>query len=330
MTADARMGSDELHRPPFWDLSDTAYRVLTAARQWCAGAENDGRLRQAYLSLLRPGGVPDEVAAELVAAGHWARADDGDGYQVDWSRQSTAAEMVGYRERKRVNQARYRARVAARSTADSVTGHVGKARQGSHLAPVPPPPPLRGGGGGGTGTDARTRADAREDDARPGRAGSPRPTPVTTRPAAAPTAAAPTKAPAATNGAGSPSPRPGPAPTPAESPSAPTRPGAAPPADTPPSPASATASPGTDQPGWARNAERHAPTAKAAICRKVSASHPSRRLRAAPEPERVRRRHPPPDPWHQLPLNLWITAAGEPVPVPPVEQLFPTVYATTG
>ncbi|MCK9921625.1 hypothetical protein MXD61_06930 [Frankia sp. AgPm24] len=185
---DARMRSEWLHQPQFWELSDHAHRVLVGALQLGNAQGTDGRIGPAYVQMLHPQGVPDQVAAELVGHGHWERTPDG-GYQVlDWAGskgQSTAAEVRGYRARKRANQAAYRARLAAkdaaavppqptasarpRAASGSVTGHVtagvtgqvGAARRGSGSSSSSVSPPPAQGGGGDTGNSPRVRTRGR-------------------------------------------------------------------------------------------------------------------------------------------------------------------------
>lgn len=303
---DARMGSDELQQERLWTLSDRAWRIMGSARMWCNGAGTDGRLRRAFFGCIHPDGVPDDVAAELVAHGHWKPADDGDGYWVEWDRQTLASEVEAYLKRKRVNQRRYRARMAERAraplaaakagavagnettpAAGNVTGHVGTARPGAHLTPVLPPPVQ--GGGGRTGTD--TRAHAREDRERS--CDPPDPQPGSRAPAPAATV---------------------PDPVPASQPPVPAR----------------------QRPGQelARQTGRELAKTKARQ-RLALALTPAKRGRArTPQPA-------PDDPWRQLSLNLWLSPApwagwdgassastGEPVPLPTLDQIAAAAYAT--
>lgn len=122
---DSRLPGHWLNEMRFMDLTDRQWRIFTNGLMWSNEQATDGYIPDRYLRLLHPKGVEDADIDALVNCEVLERTDGGLQF-VRWSdpnglRQSLAADVRGYRDRKRQNQAAYR----ERRKAESVTGHVG-------------------------------------------------------------------------------------------------------------------------------------------------------------------------------------------------------------
>lgn len=122
---DARLRGAWLGRLRFDSLSDAAWRVFTSALMWSAEQGTDGMIPARYLRQLHPDGEQPGAFQELTEAGIWEPAEAG-GYQmVGWGAdlgQSTAAEVLRYRENARERQQRRRERLKGVQSTDRVDG----------------------------------------------------------------------------------------------------------------------------------------------------------------------------------------------------------------
>ncbi|MFZ8758627.1 hypothetical protein ACO03V_14520 [Microbacterium sp. HMH0099] len=123
---DARLPGHWLNEMRFMDLSDHEWRVFTNLLMWSVEQGTDGRVPTRYVNTVHPDGVSDADIDTLVTCELIKRTPDGLQF-LRWDdphglRQSLAATVDGYRQRKRKNQADYRQRLKD----ESVTGHVGE------------------------------------------------------------------------------------------------------------------------------------------------------------------------------------------------------------
>lgn len=123
---DARLPGHWLNEMRFMDLSDKEWRVFTNLLMWSNEQGTDGLVPTRYVNTVHPDGVADAEIEALIGCQVLEKTDDGVRL-LRWDdphglRQSLAATVNGYRERKRKNQADYRERLKS----ESVTGHVGE------------------------------------------------------------------------------------------------------------------------------------------------------------------------------------------------------------
>ncbi|HWL76779.1 hypothetical protein [Microbacterium sp.] len=125
---DARLPGYWLTELRFMDMSDRLWRIFTNALMWCAEQGTDGAVQSRHYRFLYSDGVTEDDIDSLVVAELAERTDDG--FQLQgWAddrglRQSSAATVHAYRERKRKNQAKYREGLRSRLESGDVTGHV--------------------------------------------------------------------------------------------------------------------------------------------------------------------------------------------------------------
>ena len=102
---------------------DRAFRTLAGALMWCNGQGTDGLIPARYTRYLHPDGDHQVAFDELESAGLWERVTDG--YRlIGWSEelhQSTAADLLRYRESSRERQRAYRERKRSALTDPSST-----------------------------------------------------------------------------------------------------------------------------------------------------------------------------------------------------------------
>lgn len=134
---DARLPGHWLNELRFADLDDRTWRIFTNALMWSAEQGTDGLIPAKYVRKLHDVDVTMADLVPLIDAGVFVVTDAGDVTMPGWSddrglRQSSAATVAQYRERKRGNQAAYRQRARERSESGHVTGHVpGNVGEGS-------------------------------------------------------------------------------------------------------------------------------------------------------------------------------------------------------
>lgn len=125
--------------PRFIEMSVDAWCVFSKGIAWSNEAGTDGHIKRRYLGLLHPDGEQPQAYAEIAALNLWTPVPDG--YQfIGWEKkahqgglgQSLACDVLAQKERKRKDQANYRARQKSDGTdggpgggvAGDVTGHV--------------------------------------------------------------------------------------------------------------------------------------------------------------------------------------------------------------
>ncbi|MFI8593868.1 hypothetical protein ACIGCK_05490 [Microbacterium sp. NPDC078428] len=125
---DARLPGYWLTELRFMDMTDRVWRIFTNSLMWSAEQGTDGHVSSRHYRFLHAEGVTDADIEALVSAELAELTDDG--FQLrGWSderglRQSPAATVAAYRERKRRNQAVYRGRRKSEQESGDVTGHV--------------------------------------------------------------------------------------------------------------------------------------------------------------------------------------------------------------
>lgn len=126
---DARLPGYWLNELRFTDLDDRTWRIFTNALMWSAEQATDGHIPAKYVRKLHDTEVTIDDLKPLVDADVFVVSDAGDVDMPGWSderalRQSTAASVAQYRDRKRGNQAAYRQRLRERLESGHVTGHM--------------------------------------------------------------------------------------------------------------------------------------------------------------------------------------------------------------
>ncbi|PZF12094.1 hypothetical protein DEJ25_09715 [Curtobacterium sp. MCPF17_011] len=96
----------------FDELTDTSWRIFTAALMWSNENGTDGFIPTRYLKMLHPDGEKQEAIDDLEALKFWERQEDG--YLLrDWAGalgQSTSTEVDTYKANARERQRRWRER----------------------------------------------------------------------------------------------------------------------------------------------------------------------------------------------------------------------------
>lgn len=108
---DSRLRGEWLGSLRFDDLTDTAWRVFTAALMWCNENGTDGHVPKRYLRLLHPDGEQQGAFDEIERALLWTSSTTGDYYFHDWEGelgQNSAATVAAYREGARLRSKTYR------------------------------------------------------------------------------------------------------------------------------------------------------------------------------------------------------------------------------
>lgn len=128
---DGRIPGKWVSEPRFAEMPDATFGFLARAIAWSNEAGTDGHIKRRYLANLHSTGEQQpQVYAQLEAAGLWKKTADG--YQfIGWDKkahqgglgQELAENVRSYKDRKRVNQQRYRDKLAS-ADGGHVTGHV--------------------------------------------------------------------------------------------------------------------------------------------------------------------------------------------------------------
>lgn len=130
---DARLPGYWLNEMRFQDLSDKQWRVFTGLLMWSVEQGTDGHVPTRYIGTVHLDGVDDADLDALAACGVLERVKTGV-QMLRWDdpnglRQSSAATVAAYRDRKRANQASYRERLKSQSVTGNgngnMTGQVG-------------------------------------------------------------------------------------------------------------------------------------------------------------------------------------------------------------
>jgi hypothetical protein len=111
-----RLSDDHFDREEIFTLSRSAVLLNIEATVWCNRLGNDGHVPASMLARLTTSTDPLSDVAELVA-GHVGEVD-GNGWQVDWSDQETAAKITARHEINALKQEAYRARKEAHAHGD--------------------------------------------------------------------------------------------------------------------------------------------------------------------------------------------------------------------
>ena len=113
--ADARLPGRWITNAAYLRLTDRAWRAWTYGLMQAALDESDGFIDRMQSGFLYPGGLPDGVADELVAAGLWEQVEGG-WLMPGWTTtlgQTAHATLEASRENHRARQRRYQAKVDA-------------------------------------------------------------------------------------------------------------------------------------------------------------------------------------------------------------------------
>lgn len=111
-----KLSDDHFDREEIFALSRSAALLDIEAKVWCNRLGNDGHVPAAQLARLTTSPDPEADVSELVAGDVWEV--DGNGWQVDWSDQETAAKVTARQEVSAQKQQAYRDRKEAHALGD--------------------------------------------------------------------------------------------------------------------------------------------------------------------------------------------------------------------
>jgi hypothetical protein len=162
-----KLSDDHFDHEEIFTLSRSAVLLNIEATVWCNRLGNDGHVLASMLARLTTSTDPLSDVAELVAGLVWEV--DGNGWQVDWTDQETAAKITARQETNALKQEAYRERKEAHAHGDHskcdarfcpslqvVTSPVTGNKTGYVTGPLPDPArPVPKGRGQGQGQGVR-------------------------------------------------------------------------------------------------------------------------------------------------------------------------------
>src|SRR4051812_13055542 len=104
-----KLSDDHFDREDVFKLPRSPALLHIEALVWCNRLVNDGRVPASMLSRFTTSPDPQADADQLEKAGLWIRLEDG--WQVDWTHQRRAEDVVADREANKSKQQSYRDRV---------------------------------------------------------------------------------------------------------------------------------------------------------------------------------------------------------------------------